>query len=210
MKRRRKWFPSLAQLETYESLLNEQNKVRRAILRKRAKVERETKGRRTIPDLVVPKKAKIKKLKTYRFKSYRDYQAKIRELKRMFGRGLESYYKETYKKNILEAYRDMIRVAMEENGQYYSDFEPRGRGGYYSKEQIEEAGEIGKYMKLYNQFVNMTPSKFQDMYDRGYITELRYIYAEMIGGGMKSRGISFLEEQKENIAIYNKIYRDTV
>lgn len=204
MRRSKKWSPSLAQLDVYEELLKEQNKVRREILRRRVKIERERKGQR-LPDLVIPKRAKIKKLKTYRFKSFREYQSKVRELKRLYGRGIASYYKYTLKNNFLEAYRNMIQGAMESEGNYRTSYEPETMGGYYSKEQIEEAGDIGKYMRLYNQYLAMPSEKFQDMYDRGYIVPIRYIYQEMISG-TKSQSVSFLEEQKEEFRIYNSLY----
>ena len=201
---RRKWSPSLKQLDLYDELLREQNKVRREILRRRVKLERELKGRR-LPDLVVPKHAKIKKLKNYRFKSFKEYQSKVRELKRLYGHGILSFYKSSYKDNVLEVYRNMIKGALESEGIYYNNYEPETLGGYYSKEQIESAGDIGKYMRLYNQLRSMPVEKFVDMYERGYIVPLRYIYQEMISG-TKSQSVSFLEEQKEEIRIYNSIY----
>lgn len=198
----KKWSPSLEQLESYVTLLRERNKVRRQILRKRAKVEKLKAKGVTVPDLVVPKYVRVRQnIRTYRFKGWKDYQTKMRELRRVYGKGIETYYKETYKKNILSAYRDMITTAVQENG-YESDFgKPQGRGGYYSREQIEQAGELGDYMELYNRFVAMNPSKFQDMYENGYITPLKYMYVEMISG--KQNSISFLDEQTSMFDIYN-------
>lgn len=202
----KKWSPSLEQLETYANLLKERNKVRRKILRNRLKEESYKRKGVTLPDLVVPKYVRIKKnIRLYRFKDYREYRTKIKELKRVYGQGIESYYKETYKRNILEGWRNAIETAMKENG-YIGDFDkikPESHG-YYTREQIENAGDLGEYLELYNRLQAMNAQKFQDMYANGYITPLKYIYREMLQGVAKgSYQISFLDEQHSLIEIYN-------
>lgn len=200
----KKWKPSLKQLQTYAELLLEQNKVRREILRKRAKISKQGDRRNTIPDLVVPKHVRIRHdVKVYRsrFSDYSEYRAKVKELKRLYGRGFVGYYKEVYKRNILEGWRDSINTALRENGVYIGNGIEPASHGYYSKEQIEEYGDIGEYMKLYNRLVASDGQTFQDMYENGYITPLKYIYQEMLSGG-KSSSISFLDEQNDLISIY--------
>lgn len=201
----KKWIPSMEQLETYEELLKEQNKVRRKILRNRIKEERKKARGVTLPDLIVPKYVRVKKnIKLYHFKSYREYQTKVKELRRLYGRGLVSYYTETYKREILKGWRESIDTAIKESGFAVGEFvKPEGRGGYYSREQIEYYKDLGRYMELYNRLNAMNPEKFQDMYANGYITPLKYIYREMIQGGSVGSGISFLDEQNSLIDVYN-------
>lgn len=199
----KKWTPSIKQLELYEELLKEQNKVRREILRRRVKQERNKSRGVTLPDIVVPKHIRVKKnIKLYRFKSFQDYQSKVRELKRFYGKGIISYYKEGVKKNFLKDFVNVIQGASENMGAY--DIKPEGRGGYFSQEQIVNApSDIQDAMKLYNRYNALSPEKFAEMYENGFIAYLKYIYREMVQG-TSNQQISFISESNEMINLYKE------
>lgn len=202
---KKKWTPSDKQLDVYVELLKSANKVRREILRRRKKQERNKSRNVTLPDIVVPKHIRIKQnVRSYRFKSFKDYQTKVREFKRIYGRGLDSFYKvhkKEFQSNLLLA----IQGASENMGVY--DLQPEGKGGYFSKEQIENADEnIGGVMKLYNRINALPPERFADMYENGFMPYIRYLYREMIQG-TSGTNISFVEEANEMFKLYKERVR---
>lgn len=204
-KKRYHWEVSQQQIDTYIDLLRRQNITRRNILRNRGAVLREPKREKSfrIPSLVVPEHAKITKNRGYYgklFTSYKEYREVIKEKKRLYLNYEKSFYKSTYKRNILEAWKDGIETALDEQGSFQT--RPENLNGTYSLTQIEESGEIGEYMKLYNRIHNMAPERFMKMYDRGVFLPFKYLYNEMVG----SYQSNYLEEQKELIDSFDSLY----
>lgn len=176
----KKWSPSLNQLSAYDELLKRQNQTRKVLLKRRRLYEEEGVGR-SLPDLVLPMKARrFGDVSRYRFDSFQDYREKMRALTELYGGSgspVLQYYKKAYKRNILNIVRDWIDAYIG------LPDKPEGKFGKYSEDQIDLANRIandgGKYLDLYNKLISLRTTEFMDMYDSGMIPPLKIIYDEM-------------------------------
>lgn len=192
----KKWTPSQKQLSLYDELLKRQNITRKRLLRRRRIAEEEGSAGRPLPDLVIPMKAKrYRDFSRYskRFDSYEDYRNKIRALQTLYGgKGSPElqFYKESYKRNILNTIRDWIETEINFNQK------PAGNFGKYSEEQIYLANKVaeegGKFLELYNKMIGLSIGEFMTMYDSGFFPKLKYVYQEMKSVGSVS--FSYVDE----------------
>lgn len=194
------WKPTLKQLSVYDELLKRQNIARKRLLKRRRIAEQETSFGRGLPDLVIPIKVKrYRDITRYRFNSYEDYRKKVSALQELYGgKGTPDlqYYKQTYKKNILNLIKGWI--------QDYIGYreKPEGYFGKYSDEQIQKAyiaiEDGGKFLNLFNKMQSLSTGEFMTMYDFGYIPRIKYIYNEMSGKGVQLNIVDeFLDSFKD-------------
>ena len=204
----KKWQPSLKQLSLYDEMLARQNKTRKLLLKRRRKMEQETSFGRGLPDLVLPKKQRrYRDLFRYstRFNSYEEYRNQIRALQMLYGKGSErpdyAFYKETYRKNILNLIKGWI-------GDYLNFKEkPTDYFGRYSDEQMQRIAimvdEGDKYLDLYNKLISLSLGEFMAMYDSNYIPKLQFIYDELKGTGSNMQ-FSYVAEFIDNYYDYRR------
>lgn len=199
----------------YNRIARRINRLRKKILDEHSKNEGNSPKR---PDLIVPRKVKEINdpyaLSREQYKRYLDYaRGLISDISAKTGKkDLETFYKNAYKNNYLDAILEMINTAYPEvifQRKVGADQDPTliekpSLFGKFSKEQIENYPDIAEYLELYNQIVALPASQFMDMYNKGYIVYLKYIYLEMLGS-MKE--YSPLLEQKELIKTFNKTIR---
>lgn len=167
----KKWKPSQKQLSIYDELLKRQNEVRKQVLRRRKIIEGEGTGR-TLPDLIVPMKARRSRDLNYSFNSYEDFRKKLKALKDLYGMNddaTEHFYREKYKNNILGILKDWLGV------------NPTGKFGKYEEGDMLNNPELERYMLVYNDLVSLDIGTLMAMYDSGMIPSLRYIYQDMQG-----------------------------
>lgn len=196
MKKSELWTPTQRELKLYDELVRKSNQVRRVLLKSRKNQEKETPVGR-LPALVVPTKKKLSnKINWTRFRKEmgkRAWRRKLKEFKAMFGEGMKSYLKETYKKGYLMLWEEHIGER------------PEGKFGRYSQEQIALAGDkIGRFMEMYNKILVMSPISFYHMAQRGFLVDFQFIYDDLGG-----KELGFIDQQIENISIYWKTFGKT-
>ena len=206
----KKWTPSEKQLKLYDELLKRQNITRKRLLRRRRITEEEGSTGRPLPDLIIPMKARrYRDMSRYslRFDSYADYRNKIRALQLLYGgKGSPElqFYKENYRKNIL----DLIKGWIDSEINFRQ--KPAGYFGKYSEEQImianQSAEDGGKFLELYNKMISLSIGEFMVMYDSGYFPKLQYIYDEMKTVGSVS--FSYVDEFLYSYSDFRKQARE--
>ena len=206
----KKWTPSEKQLKLYDELLKRQNMTRKRLLRRRRITEEEGSAGRPLPDLVIPMKARrYRDMSRYspRFDSYKDYRNKIRALQLLYGgKGSPElqFYKENYRKNILNLIKGWI------DSEINFKQKPDGYFGRYSEEQImianQSAEDGGKFLELYNKMISLSIGEFMAMYDLGYFPKLQYIYDEMKSVG--SISFSYVDEFLDSYSDFRKQVRE--
>lgn len=192
MARAKEWKPTQRQMSEYDRLARIANKVRSTLLKVRKTQEQETPTGR-LPALVVPKKHKLSnQINWRRIRKELGRQGFLKELKesrKLFGQGLRSYLRETFKRGYLMLWREHIGL------------DPEDRFGRYSPLQMREVDyKTGRFMQIYNRMLGMSPEIFYHMSKSGYLVDFKYIYAELVGKGDVEW--SALDEQLSNINDY--------
>lgn len=193
--------PSKHSIDLYNQLVEQQNKVRRQLLKMHKKAE-ETLGAGRLPALVIPKSAhkvrpdnfirregmSIEKLR----EKLREYWARYAQMKKLFGKGIDSYLKET----VFRGYKELWTG---ENG---IGEDPEGAFGRYSKEQIQNAdSRTASVMQLYNQLFTRGVDFFMALLYTNKVLDFKVIYDELhhIGG----REYTYIDQQADLLKVYN-------
>lgn len=198
----KKWKPTQRMLNRYDELVKAQNKLRKQLLKRRQKAEKETSVGR-LPDLVIPERAKSSSRINWAVVKNKMFWDKMRAMSAVVTGGIEGWYKRNYKRPIMEAWRDAIESVISE---FYGETNIRpertfgGAEVAYTKEQMEEYPEIAEYMKAFNALQRMPIGEFMYMYDTGYIPAFKYIYNEMKG----SFNANYLEELMDSIKRFRR------
>lgn len=160
----------------------------------RIDIKKSSSSLRQSPDLVLPRLTE----KDYEFTSREDYEKVMSKLSRY--QDLNSYVRNSYKKEILKLWRNKISDTALDI--YDTPVVPDGRGGRtFSQEQEQYFSEISEYMKMYNKLERMSGEKFMNLYYSGYIIPFKEIYRELSKTGKRGsydkNENMFLEKQKD-------------
>lgn len=193
MKKSDLWSPTQRELRLYDELVKKSNQVRRVLKKSRNNQEKETPVGR-LPALVVPTQKKssnrVNWRRIRREMSRQEWRRKLKEFKLMFGEGMKSYLRETYKKGYLLLWQEHIGEL------------PEGKFGRYSEEQMAEAGDkMAKFMEMYNRINGMSPIAFYHMAQKGFLVDFQFIYDDLGG-----KEFGFIDQQIENISLYWKTF----
>lgn len=202
----KKWTPTQKQLSFYDELLRRQNEVRKQVLRRR-RIAEEGGTFGSLPDLVIPMKAKrYRDLSRYHFDSYAEYRKARQRLSELYGgkSPLKTWYKTAYKGNIMAILKDWI-----ENKYGYKET-PEDKKQWNSKEptlysdfQIENAPEgLSRLLEIYNLIEKTDISVFMAMYDLKSFPSLHIIYDDVTGEanfGEVDRFINDFEYEKRRV-----------
>lgn len=190
--------PSQRTIDIYNQLVEQQNRVRKTLLKMHKQAEETLKVGR-LPALVIPRKArKYRNIfsqglsKAELSRRLKKFWSSYRRAKELFSGGLNTYLAET----VMKGYMD-IWV----NNQYGIGVEPEGRrrNGVkaYSKEQIEYS-DMGDAMEAYNAMFTHGVDFFMALLYTGRIIEFKFIYADFKGDVDKNYYVS----QQTEIANY--------
>lgn len=189
------------QKERYYGLLKNSRSIAKELANKRIRAGQNEKMRE-LPDSVIPRKMTPRRV----FESRQDFKQTMEGLKKFKNSGY--YYKTTYKREILDNMKNKIEDTAIAIGDAVESFQPEGDFGRYADYQIEESPELAGYMEMYNRLNGMPIDKFMDMYFRGFIVPYKYIYRELdVVGKSENAGNAYLEEQEENIRVYQESKR---
>lgn len=191
-----------AMVRRYNRIVDNINKTRRELLKRRKKAEEETRFGRpsSMPELIIPaRQRRIKIGDNITRKEYYDFIKRYSEIYSS-DKSIKNFYKQNYKNNYLEALLNIIESTRDES------IRPEGRFKEFTKKQINDNPEFADFMKMYNNILKMAIEKFMLMYDLGYILKLKYFYLEM---SQEIKEYSFLEEQKELFKDFNsQVYKN--
>lgn len=188
----KKWKPTIRQIKIYDELVRRQNAIRRWVLKRHKEAEREVGTSSRLPALVVPKRAYSSNRISFMRIKKEVFKQRIAEMRKLYG-SLSDYLR-PFKTNFLDA---LYRMIFSESGNY-----PLGgleHNALFSKKQIEENPKYADFMHLYNRFATMNNEQFYDMYTRGFIVQLQFIYREMQG---ENKDSPFMQEQRELMSLY--------
>lgn len=187
----------------YNALVTKANKMRKRIIRRQQRQDREDEAMRMrgiMPPRrmakVVPMRLKFLERPTAETMNREGYLAFKQAVKEM---GLDNemrFYKSAYKDNYLQVLREnMIGEDPESRvvfGSQVSNKVP------YSEKQIKEEKDEEKknLMRLYNSIYRMSTEEFMTLYEKGYIVKLEFIYQ----GLQDAKEQNFYDEQKAFIA----------
>lgn len=176
--------PSQHTIDLYNQLVKKQNAVRK-ILKKIHKRAEETLGVGRLPALIVPKKART--VRNSNNMNIRLFWQRYRNMRDLFAKGVDSYLGKVVKAGYLQIWRDQI------------DIIPEGYFGTYSALQIREAGELGRFMEVYNKLTRLSGLAFLALQYTNNITAFKWIYEDFKAyrEGRFNRVNSYLEEQLE-------------
>lgn len=196
--------PSQHSIDLYNKLVEEQNKVRRRLLRIHKKAE-ETISAGRLPALIIPKKARkiannyfeVDKINLKR--RIKAFWKKYSQAKEFFGKGIKSYLSRTLKDGYLELWRNQIQEQL--------GIKPEGGinakvgAWYFSSSQLEEMSEEErKIAEIYNFLARLSPEVFLALLYRGKLLQFQFIYEEMRYGSSKE--YSWIDQQMELLEPY--------
>ena len=196
----------------YNRIAKRINEMRKRMLRRRKRQEEQDIAMRMRgimpprrPDLVIPNRIRMIErpdANTMTKEAFTKWKEQVQaNYGSLSGREL-SFYKLNYKQNYLDALRSENFIGIEPkkrtapNGKEYSNTP-------YSKEQIENEKDPEKkqLMELHNKIYYMSTEEFMELYDKGYIIALKFIYT----GLQDSKHFDFYDEQTELI---NQAHRE--
>ncbi len=200
--------PSQHSINLYNKLVEQQNKVRRRLLRIHKKAE-ETISAGRLPALIIPKRAKKipagyfevdkvaqKMLLKSRIKAF---WKKYSQAKEFFGQGIKSYLSRTLKDGYLELWRNQMQEQL--------GIKPEGGmnakvgAWYFSSSQLQEMSEEErKIAEIYNFLARLSPEVFLALLYRGKLLQFQFIYEEMRYGSRKE--YSWIDQQVELLEPY--------
>lgn len=189
----KKWTPTQRQLTIYDELLRRQNITRKRLLKQR-RIAEEGGGRASLPDLIIPKKARrYRDFSRYHFDSYEDYRKMLSRLKE-FSDFERSWSREHYQKRYAETILEFIAFYISQENpriQVYDRDDPNkrlilhgeGARGRFTEEQLNDPdfAKYRDYLEFYNKIVYMPIDLFMTMYQSGIVPQLKLLYDE-IGG----------------------------
>lgn len=196
--------PSQHSIDLYNKLVEEQNKVRRRLLRIHKKAE-ETIPAGRLPALIIPKRARkiannyfeVDKMNLKR--KIKAFWNKYSQAKEFFGQGIKSYLSRTLKDGYLELWRNQIQEQL--------GIKPEGGvnakvgAWYFSSSQLEEMSEEErKIAEIYNFLARLSPEVFLALLYRGKLLQFQFIYEEMRYGSTKE--YSWIDQQMELLEPY--------
>lgn len=180
------------QLDLYDAMRKKVMAVRRKMIRRRREIENTQGGRmNALPALVLPKRPPNRLYIMNRpdpWKAYRKYMDVMRESLRAT---------KEIRRNYFIAFRDML----EQHGIHFE----HGRITQAEMQSIVD-DDLKQIAEVYNKMFNRAYGhngleKFLDMYERGYIVQLRWIYDELEG---KTLAGTFTAEQLDLLNLYSK------
>ena len=175
--------PSQHTVDLYNQLVKKQNAVRK-ILKKIHKHAEETLGVGRLPALILPKKAR--QIRNRDNLNIKLFWLRYRNMRDMFSGGLNNYLGKVVKQGYMQLWRDQIGI------------DPEGYFNMYTPLQIKEAGELGKFMEVYNKLNRLSGLQFLALQYVGGITAFKWIYDEMKYGA-KDKENSYLQQQLESL-----------
>lgn len=193
--------PSQHSIDLYNKLVEQQNKVRKRILRIHKRAE-EAVGAGRLPALIIPKRAH--KISSRYFdvdknalkRKLQAFWGKYREAKAFFGQGIKSYLSKTLKEGYMDLWRE--RMADEHTG---LGLTPEGYRNNFSKEQLEEmTQDERKIAEIYNFLNRLSPEVFLALLYRGKLLQFQFIYEEM--NGIRDKENSWVYQQAELLDPY--------
>lgn len=173
------------QLDLYDELRQKILLARRKLIRRRRDIESERGGRmQALPALVIPKRPPSRNVIMRRPDPWKAYRHWLQAMKQSI-----SMLKE-HRKNYFIAFRDILHELGKVNFKNGRITQEEFKQHQFDDETIINA------MHYYNRMFNLAYGKnglekFSDMYERGYVEQLRWIYDELQG---TARGASFIEE----------------
>lgn len=188
-------IPTSKQLDLYEKLRKDILKIRRHLVRRKRKIEESGQGRmEALPPLVIPKRPPTRQRLMNMADPWRQYRNWLSSMKQSV-----SILKE-HRRNYFIVFRDMLSQ---------EGIDVVFKNGRITAEEMEKHAdnpELQRIMRVYNKMFNRAYGsngleKFSDMYERGYIVQLRWIYDELEG---KTVAGTFTEEQEELLALYSQ------
>ena len=196
--------PSQHSIDLYNKLVEEQNKVRRRLVRIHKKAE-ETISAGRLPALIIPKRAR--KIRADYFevdkvalkRKLRAFWKKYAQAKEFFGRGIKSYLSKTLKDGYLELWRNQMQEQlgiMVEGGKNtkYGEW-------YFTPLQLKEMSEEDRrFAEVYNFLARLSPEVFLALLYRGKLLQFQFIYEEMRYGARKE--YSWIDQQIELLEPY--------
>lgn len=190
--------PSQHTIDLYNKLVEQQNKVRRRLLRIHRKAE-ETIPTGRLPALIIPKKARKIKRDFFVDKANlkRKLQAfwdKYNKAKAFFGQGIKSYLSKTLKQGYMDLWRDQMQqqLGLMPEG-HYSTFSP-----LQLKEMTEDERRIAE---IYNFLMRLSSETFLALLYRGKLLQFQFIYEEMKYG--QNKEYSWIQQQADLLSPYH-------
>lgn len=196
--------PSQHSIDLYNKLVEEQNKVRRRLLRIHKKAE-ETISAGRLPALIIPKRARKIRAdyfevdKVAQKRRIKAFWKNYAQAKKFFGQGIKSYLSRTLKDGYLELWRNQIQEQL--------GIKPEGGvnakvgAWYFSSSQLEEMNEEErKIAEIYNFLARLSPEVFLALLYRGKLLQFQFIYEEMRYGSRKE--YSWIDQQVELLEPY--------
>ena len=196
--------PSQHSIDLYNKLVEQQNKVRRRLLRIHKKAEEAIPVGR-LPALIIPKKARkitnkyfeVDKMNLKR--KIKAFWKKYNQAKEFFGQGIKSYLSRTLKDGYLELWRNQMQEQL--------GIKPEGGinakvgAWYFSPSQLQEMNEEErKIAQIYNFLARLSPEVFLALLYRGKLLQFQFIYEEMRYGARKE--YSWIDQQVELLEPY--------
>lgn len=197
--------PSQHSIDLYNKLVEQQNKVRRRLLRIHRKAEEMIPTGR-LPALIIPKKARkitnkyfdVDKMSLKR--KLRAFWDRYNKAKAFFGQGIKSYLSKTLKDGYLELWRSQMQ---EQLGLIVEGGANAKYGAwYFSPLQLKEMSEEERRIaEIYNFLARLSPEVFLALLYRGKLLQFQFIYEEMKYGAKKE--YSWIEQQMELLEPYH-------
>lgn len=191
--------PSLREINIYNKLVEQQNKVRKKLLVIHKKNE-EASGAGRLPALIVPKKAK--KIRTNMFygldkqslkRRLQAFWGRYHEAKSLFGKGIKSYLSRVVKDGYINLWKEQIQEKF--------GLLPEGSFGRFSPEQIKENSDVSEFLIVYNQLIGFSPEVFLALLYEKKIIQFTFIYQEM-NGLHNDKENTWIHQQYEMLSLY--------
>lgn len=202
-------MPTKREINQLERLLNIREKVRKTLLKQRQEDER-TYGRNNLPELVLPEPAKATRQSMRRLlrkAGYERWRKQVESLRKATNyTDTESFYRENYKKPILQAWTDALITQFGYDPVNLRAMKSRLGKDYFiktaiPKEEIEEVRstnpQLAEFLEGYNKLFRMNIKDFIIFYSSGLMPQFKFIYLEMLG---EAKEYSALEEFNEGLA----------
>lgn len=203
--------PSQRTIDIYNQLVEQQNKVRKTLIKMHKQAE-EMLAVGRLPALVIPKRARKYRNVFYEGlskaelrKRLKAFWNKYRLAKQMFSGGINTYLKEMVFKGYRQLWLDQIGVLP-------ASYKEGGRFGRYTDYQIENS-DMGKAMEVYNMLFTHGSDLFLALLYSDRITEFKYIYDDLVGKVEKnyylddqiSKVEMFINSPKARMQLYDKL-----
>lgn len=191
--------PSQHTIDLYNKLVEQQNKVRKNLIRIHKQAE-ETQGSGRLPALIIPKKARrisqrdfnVDKLSLRR--KLQAFWRRYREAKEFFGQGIKSYLSKTLKEGYMELWRERMQIEM--------GLIPEGYRNNFSKLQLNEMTESERRIaSIYNMLNRLSSEVFLALLYKGKLLQFQFIYEDM-HNGTADKVNSWSEQQAFNLEDY--------